>query len=99
MPVTLLKLVCRDRVGLLARFTNFVATHGGNLLEVHQFTDPITGWFFARLAIDTGTLALDTPALRKAFKPAADELAADWTIREESVKMRAVIMVSKLGHC
>jgi formyltetrahydrofolate deformylase len=26
-------------------------------------------------------------------------LQADWTIREESVKMKVVIMVSKLGHC
>lgn len=99
MSVTLLKLACRDRVGLLARLTNFVATHGGNLLEVHQFTDPLTGWFFARMAVDTQTLALDTIALRKAFKPTADELQADWTIREEAVKMKVVILVSKLGHC
>lgn len=99
MSVTLLKLSCRDRVGLLARLTNFVATHGGNLLEVHQFTDPLTGWFFARMAVDTQTLALDTVALRKAFKPTADELRADWTIREEAVKMKVVILVSKLGHC
>ena len=99
MSVTLLKIACPDRVGLLSRLTTFVATHGGNLLEVHQFTDPVTGWFFARLAVDTKTLVLDTAALRAAFKPSADELQADWTIREESVKMRVVILVSKLGHC
>ncbi len=99
MSATLLKISCPDRVGLLARLTSFVAYHGGNLLEVHQFTDPLSGWFFARLAIDTGTLALDLPALRKAFKPTADELQADWTIRDETVKMRVVILVSKLGHC
>ena len=99
MSITLLKLACRDRVGLLARLTNFVASHGGNLLEVHQFTDPVSGWFFARLAIDTHTLALPTPALHKAFAPTANELGADWTIREEDVKMKVVIMVSKLGHC
>jgi formyltetrahydrofolate deformylase len=29
----------------------------------------------------------------------ADELQADWSIRDESVKMRVVILVSKLGHC
>src|SRR5207244_5465066 len=72
VSVTLLKLACPDRVGLLARITGFVAFHGGNLLEVNQFTDPIGGWFFARLAIDTKTLALDLPAMRKAFKPTAD---------------------------
>lgn len=99
MSTTLLKLACADRVGLLSRITGFVAGHGGNLLEVHQFTDPVNGWFFARMAIDTQTLAVDTAALRDAFRPLADELEADWTIRDETVKMRVVILVSRLGHC
>lgn len=99
MPVTILKLACPDRVGLLARITSFVAFHGGNLLEVNQFTDPVGGWFFTRMAIDSSTLALDLPALRKAFTPVAREIAAEWTLREESNKMRVVILVSKLGHC
>ncbi|HEX4084261.1 MAG TPA: formyltetrahydrofolate deformylase [Chthoniobacteraceae bacterium] len=99
MGVTLLKLACPDRVGLLARLTAFVAFHGGNLLEVHQFTDPISGWFFARMAIDTGTLALDTAGLRKAFSPLAKELEAEWTLREDQARMRVAILVSKLGHC
>jgi formyltetrahydrofolate deformylase len=99
VAVTLLKLACPDRVGLLARLTSFVAFHGGNLLEVHQFTDPITGWFFTRMAIDTGTLALDTAGLRKAFTPLATELQGDWSIREEKTRLRTAILVSKLGHC
>ena len=99
MPVTLLKLACPDRVGLLARLTTFVAFHGGNLLEVHQFTDPINGWFFARMAIDSSTLALDTAALRKAFNPLALELEGEWSIREESTRLRTAILVSRLGHC
>ena len=99
MSATLLKLACPDRVGLLSRISNFVASHGGNLLEVHQFTDPIGGWFFVRMAVDTDTLALDTAGLRKAFKPLGDDLQAEWTIRDDTVKMRAVILVSKLGHC
>lgn len=99
MSATLLKIACPDRVGLLARLTSFVAAQRGNLLEVHQFTDPRSGWFFARLAIDTATLALDLTALRQAFAPLAAELQADWTLRDESAKMRVVILVSQLGHC
>lgn len=99
MAVTLLKIACPDRVGLLARLTTFVAYHGGNLLEVHQFTDPINGWFFARMAIDSGTLALETAALRKAFTPLATELEAKWSIRDQKVRLRTAILVSKLGHC
>jgi formyltetrahydrofolate deformylase len=97
--MTLLKIACPDRVGLLARLTTFVAFHGGNLLEVHQFTDPITGWFFARMAIDSRTLALETAGLRKAFTPLATELEAEWSIREEAALLRTAILVSKLGHC
>jgi formyltetrahydrofolate deformylase len=99
VAITLLKLACPDRVGLLARLTSFVAFHGGNLLEVHQFTDPINGWFFTRMAIDTETLALDTAGLIKSFTPLATELEADWSLREESKRLRTAILVSRLGHC
>lgn len=99
MSLTLLKISCPDRVGLLARLTNFIAYHGGNLLEVNQFTDPLSKWFFARMAIDSESLALDTAALHKAFTPLATDLEGEWTIRESKQKMRVVIMVSKLDHC
>jgi formyltetrahydrofolate deformylase len=99
MAVTLLKLACPDRVGLLARITNFVAFHGGNLLEVNQFTDPVSGWFFARMAIDSKTLALDLPAFRKAFQPTADELNATWSIRDDDAKMRICSGAGNRGNC
>ena len=99
MPVTLLKISCPDRVGLLARLTSFIAYHGGNLLEVNQFTDPLSKWFFARLAIDSRSLALDNDALHKAFAPLAADLEGEWTIRETKQKMRVVLMVSQLDHC
>ena len=99
MPLTLLKISCPDRVGLLARLTNFIAYHGGNLLEVNQYTDPVGKWFFARLAIDAKSLALDTAALRKAFVPLATDLDAQWTLRESQQKMRVVLLVSKMDHC
>ncbi len=96
---TLLKITCPDRVGLLAGITGFVAAQGGNLLEVHQFTDPDAAWFFARLAIDTGTIEGGPDRLRDEFAVLARELNAQWTIREASRRMRVVILVSKLDHC
>ena len=99
MPSTILKLSCPDRVGLLAQLTGFVAQQGGNLTEVHQFTDPATGWFFARLAVDSATLRGGLAALREKFAPLAAELAAEWTLRATGSRMKVVLMVSKLGHC
>lgn len=99
VPTTILKLSCPDRVGLLARITAFIARHGGNLDEVHQFTDAQAGWFFTRMAIETNTLRLPLPELRADFAPIAADLNAQWSIRRESDRMRMVLMVSRLGHC
>jgi formyltetrahydrofolate deformylase len=99
MPTTLLKLSCPDGVGLLARISGFVAAHGGNLEEVHQFTDDFAGWFFTRMAIDTHSLRTDLVDLRRSFAPLAAEMKAEWSIRPEESRMRVVLMVSKLGHC
>ena len=99
MSATLLKLSCPDRVGLLASLSGWIARNGGNLLEVHQFTDLQTSWFFARMAIETETLSMTLPAFREAFAPLGAELEADWSIRPAESRMKVVIMVSKLGHC
>ncbi|MEO7319174.1 MAG: formyltetrahydrofolate deformylase [Chthoniobacteraceae bacterium] len=99
MSTTLLKLSCPDRVGLLSRISGFIAEHGGNLVEVHQFTDAEAQWFFTRMAIETGTLRVGLGEFRERFQPVADSLGAEWTIRDAAEKMRVVLMVSKLGHC
>src|SRR5689334_1054261 len=99
MPTTLLKLSCPDRVGLLSRISGWMAEHGGNLVEVHQFTDPEAKWFFTRMEIDTHTFREDLVSLREAFQPMAKELDADWTLRPAESRLRVVLMVSKLGHC
>ena len=99
MSTTILKLSCPDRVGLLSRISGFVAEHGGNLVEVHQFTDAEAQWFFTRMAIEMGTLRVGLGEFRKRFLPVARELGAEWTVRDSAEKMRAVLMVSKLGHC
>jgi formyltetrahydrofolate deformylase len=99
MPTTLLKLSCPDGVGLLSRISGWVATHGGNLVEVHQFTEADAGWFFTRMEIDTHTLRGDLLTLREEFQPLADELKAEWTLRLAESRPRVVLMVSKLGHC
>ncbi len=99
--VTILKLDCPDRVGLLSRITGFIAGLGGNLLEVHQFSDLLSNWFFARLEIDTASLPIGLPAvgLAEKFRPLADELKANWSVRNGAEPRRMVILVSKLDHC
>ncbi len=74
------------------------AQHGGNLLEVHQFTHVQASWFFARMAIESETLSLNLPAVQAAFQPIGSELKAEWTIRAAESRMKVVIVVSKLSR-
>jgi formyltetrahydrofolate deformylase len=99
MPLTLLKLSCPDRVGVLASLSGFVARHGGNLLEVNQFTDTRANWFFARLAIQTETLKSPITEFAHAFEGLAAEMDAEWTIRVAESRRKVVLLVSRLGHC
>jgi formyltetrahydrofolate deformylase len=97
MAITLLKLSCPDRVGLLAALTGFMARFGGNLLEVHQFTDNLHRWFFTRMEIES--LQVDLPTLRAAFEPLGKELGAEWTLRSAEARRKMIVLVSKQGHC
>jgi formyltetrahydrofolate deformylase len=97
--VSVLKLNCPDDVGLLARITGAIASHGGNLLEVSQYTDVNTGWFFARLAIEKGREGWEPDFFANAFAPLASSLQAVWSMRPADRKTRAVILVSKQEHC
>jgi formyltetrahydrofolate deformylase len=97
--VSILKLNCPDAVGLLAQITGAISEHGGNLLEVSQYTDVSTGWFFARLAIEKGHEPWDPDTFAAAFSPIASRLRAVWSMRPAEWKTRTVILVSKQEHC
>lgn len=99
MSTTLLMtLDCADRVGLLARITGFVASQKGNFTEVHQYTDTINGWFFARFAFEVpeGTTL---ESVRRDFSSVAVELNASWNIRDQGRPLRTVLLVSREDHC
>ncbi|HEY5740960.1 MAG TPA: formyltetrahydrofolate deformylase [Terrimicrobiaceae bacterium] len=97
--ISILKLNCPDAVGLLAQITGAISRHGGNLLEVSQYTDVATGWFFARLAIEKGHEHWDADRFVVAFAPLASQIRATWSMRSAASKTRTVILVSKQTHC
>jgi formyltetrahydrofolate deformylase len=96
---SILKLNCPDGVGLLARITGVISEHGGNLLEVSQYTDKTSGWFFARLAIEKGTERWEATEFGREFARLAEALQAEWSLRPDDRKTRAVILVSRGDHC
>jgi formyltetrahydrofolate deformylase len=95
----LLKLNCPDAVGLLARITGFIAASGGNLLDVSQYTDPVSRWFFTRLAFTGGLVEDDFARFEQDTRALAHSMNAEWTLRHSERPVRTVILVSKQDHC
>lgn len=93
----ILTLSCPDRVGIVHAVTGFLAQHGGNITEAAQYSDVSTQKFFMRVRFDVAFG--EGAALEHAFAPIATQLQMDWKLHAANVKMRTILMVSKLGHC
>ncbi|MBX9742396.1 MAG: formyltetrahydrofolate deformylase [Chthoniobacterales bacterium] len=94
----LLKLYAPDRLGLLAAITTLLAQQQGNFLDVQQYTDPLNKAFFTRLAFEFPA-SLEIEKLKKSIALLARKIGARWTLREQSVPLKTVLLVSKTNHC
>ena len=96
MPAYILTLACPDRPGIVARVSAELFALGGNIVEAHQFDDPETGRFFARIVFAVERTGAD---LRSAFAPVAQAYAMEWAIRAQASRRRVLILVSRFDHC
>lgn len=98
MDIFILTVTCVSRRGIVAAIAGFLAENGCNITDSAQFDDMDTGRFFMRVrfASETGR---DLDALRESFAPTADEFGMVHAFHKEGEKMKAVIMVSRFGHC
>lgn len=96
-----LSLGCPDRPGIIARITSFIADLGGSIMEAGYHSDPDSGWFFTRQAVAAATIAYDVEELRERFAELAAELGpqTDWQLLDSGRRLRAVLLVSRDGHC
>ncbi|MCF7667460.1 MAG: formyltetrahydrofolate deformylase [Akkermansiaceae bacterium] len=98
-PGLILKLSCPDQAGIVAKIANYVVSHRGNLVEFNQFTDPLSGKFFARLEIDTSDLDVEVQDFIDGFGTLGRSLHADWHFRRLPYRMRRAVLVTKTDHC
>src|ERR1700683_4633760 len=94
----LLTLSCPNRPGIVARVTAELFSHGGNILEAHQFDDIETGRFFTRIVFNLHD-DRKIPNLAVGFKPIGDHYRMIWEIRPRNARRKVLLLVSKLDHC
>ena len=47
---------CPDRVGIVAKVSEFIASHQGWITEANHYADTVSGWFFMRNEIKADSL-------------------------------------------
>ena len=95
----ILKIDCPDQPGLVAKIAGYVAQYEGNLVEFTQFADKENKRFFARLEIDTASLAVDVDDFVTGFGVMGKALGGKWHFRRLPYKMRTAVLVTKTDHC
>ncbi|MHA6718749.1 formyltetrahydrofolate deformylase [Sphingomonas sp. RS6] len=96
--IAVLRLQCPDSLGLVARVSGFLSEHGCNIVDAQQFNDAGNARFFMRVAFQHDG-AEGLAALRRAFAPLAEAAGMEWTMKDQAVRRKVVLMVSRWDHC
>lgn len=94
-----LVISCPDRVGIVAKVSNFLANYNGWIVEASHHSDRSNGWFFMRYEIRVSSLPFGPEAFHIAFDPIAREFEMNWNIRDSRDPKRVILMCSKESHC
>lgn len=97
-PDFVLLVSCQDRKGIVAAIAGSIAAQDCNIVHNAQFGDAATGRFFMRVAF-TGPAGLTVEKFSESFLAVGTAYNLDWKVHDLRKKLRAMIMVSKGGHC
>lgn len=95
---------CPDRVGIVAKVSEFISAHQGWLTEASYHSEPSTGpqdagWFFMRNEIRADSLNVSLEIFQQRFAVLAEEFKMSWFITDSSVRKKVVILASHASHC
>ncbi|NLY59778.1 MAG: formyltetrahydrofolate deformylase [Gammaproteobacteria bacterium] len=94
-----LVIACPDRVGIVAKVSNLLATYNGWITEASHHSDHLSGWFFMRHEIRAYSLPFDVDGLRTVFAPIAAEFGMQWRVSDSAQRKKVVLMASRESHC
>ena len=92
-------IACPDKVGIVARVSQFIAELGGWLTESSYHADSEVNWFFMRNEIRASSLSISLEEFRQRFAGIAAEYEMNWYIRDSKQPQKVVILASHASHC
>jgi formyltetrahydrofolate deformylase len=92
-----LTLRCPDQPGIIRAFAEGVVQAQGNIVDNMQYTDPDTGTFCMRTEIDSAIG--DASQVRTLIASALEGFEPELSLRPQTQRRRALILVSRTDHC
>jgi len=94
-----LTLSCPDKPGIVYAVASFLVQHSGNILASQQYGESPDGRFFMRVHFTVPPPGLPLADLERDFSWVAEAFHMSWQLHDQAVRVRTLIMVSRLGHC
>ncbi|SMO71017.1 formyltetrahydrofolate deformylase [Saccharicrinis carchari] len=96
----IIKIHCPDQKGIVARVTDFINLHHGNIISVDQHVDHEDNLFSMRVSWDLRGFNMPREEIRPTFqKFLGDPYQMKWTLNFTDEVPRMAIFVSKASHC
>lgn len=99
MTTATLLVSCPDQKGLVAKISDWVFSHDGNILHADQHSDSTAGLFLMRVEWELDSFDLAREEIAPTFEKLALEIHAKWNIHFSDYVRRIAIFVSKQDHC
>ncbi len=94
-----LTLSCPDKPGIVYAVASFLVQHSGNILASQQYGESPDGRFFMRVHFSVPPQGAQRAELEQGFSWVAEAFHMSWELHDTAVRVRTLIMVSRLGHC
>lgn len=100
MEKIIVLIVCKDRSGIIASVTNFIASNSGNIVYIDQHVDRENSLFFMRLETEFEHDDFAYETFKQEFATTlVTKFEMKWRIYKAEVKPKLAIFVSKYDHC
>lgn len=95
----ILLISCADSKGLVARISDFIFRHDGNIVHADQYTSKADKQFFMRVEWELNGFVLDRGEIPVVFAPLAKQYKMKWDLHFTDYVPRVAIFVSRHLHC
>ena len=95
----ILRGVCPDTLGLVAKVSNFLNDNNLFIKESAHYGDPETQKFFMRVKVISPEKNIDKINFNDNFRKLAEEISMDWSFEDAILNPKTSIFVSKYSHC